>query len=74
MSHRYTLAYRRATLCDGNRAGEDANFEEHVIGTFPIEVSQQEKDKFWKERGEEELRLLERNSRLIAVTGLEIKP
>ena len=63
MSHRYTLAYRRATMCDGAKAGEDANFEEHVIGFFPRETSQQEKDLFWKQRGEEELRLLERNSR-----------
>jgi hypothetical protein len=63
MSHRYTLAYRRATLGDGAETTADASFEEHVIGQFPVEMSQGEKDEFWKRRGEEELRLLERNSR-----------
>ncbi|CBY11807.1 unnamed protein product [Oikopleura dioica] len=62
MSHRYTLSYRRATLGDSAKTTEDSTFQEHVIGDFPPGTSRADRNEYWKQQGEEELRLLERNA------------
>ena len=60
MAHRYSAAFRRAT--QGAEENPDADFQERIVGLFEPGTSEEDKEKYWKERGEKERTMLARNS------------
>ena len=63
MAYRYSAAYLRATR--GVEENVDSEFQERILGLFEEGTSERAKEEYWRERGESELTMLARNSRLV---------